>query len=172
MVSNNPELYKPDVDNAVREHGFVYIEDLAVSGVLLALKRGGTSTVDALGIGPILRSIDTTQVEDLHAGISEALVKVDKRWRRRGARVELPDFPGVSAFKDYGKRPCVEARKLDFRQINTSFVASKELDVASLTGFLAFHARGYDYSNEVDGLAQRVIDAHREDSRLFESLPV
>lgn len=169
---SNPELYRPDLDKLVRGHGFVYIEDLALSGVILALKRGGTSPVGALGFGSILRPIDTTQIEDLHAGIAEAVGKIDKWWRRSGARVEVPDFPGVSSFKDYDNRLCVEARELDFRPINTSFVTGKELDVASLTGFLVFNGRGYDYSNELDGLAQSVVDSHREDSRLFTSLPV
>jgi hypothetical protein len=169
---SSPELYKTDIDRTAREQGFVYIEDLALSGVILALKRGGTSPLDDMDLGPFLRSIDTTQVEDLHAGISDTLSRIDKWWVKRGKSIDVPNFVGLTAFKDYGRRPCIIADELDLKKINASFVAGNKFDPDTLTGFMAFDPTGFEYSNESIGLAQKIIDSHRKDSRLFASLPV
>ena len=168
---STPERYNSDLDKSLQEAGYVYIEDLALGGVILALKRGASvfSPMESMGFGQLLRMNDTTDVDKLNTGLAEGLESIDKWYIRKGKRIELPEYPGIAVVKDYRKRIGVITEQLDFCDVKTGFVAGPKMDTEDLTGFLAFDPSAYDYAHESKGLAQVIVRSHREDPTLFTS---
>lgn len=170
------QLFSASDDEAAREEGNVYIADLALSGVLIALK--GNSAPVRLGFIHYT-PLRPDEGEILHDDLSSAIFTED--YKKPG---ELPRLNEVNIMEDFDGLIKVGADYWDGRPIKTYFTAGDDLSISRLTGFAPFNPRTYDDYQHNEGLAQRVIDDLRqsgdplslevmrnEEGRIFKNLP-
>ncbi|HEY5152705.1 MAG TPA: hypothetical protein VII55_01900 [Candidatus Saccharimonadales bacterium] len=165
------QLYSPDRDEQAREAGLVYIEDLALSSAMIALKvvcaPRGSGFFDHQPIG----GQDLSELhDDLVTGVGKVssepgllsrLVRGEAAWNthyrsERDFYLQFERFNGkveVAA----GNSGYWDGRPFQIRK----FMAGENLDPATLTGFDPFNPTGFDSYQDTPGIAQSTIDALR-----------
>lgn len=167
------QLYSPERDEQAREDGLVYIEDLALSGAIIALKVACAP----LGSGffdhqPISEQDLSEFHDDLITGIAKvsAEPKLGFLSRLLGSqpaanthyRSERDFYLQFSRFNGTvevapGSSGYWDGRPFQIRR----FTAGENLNPTTLTGFDPFNPEGFDDYQDTPGIAQSAIDALR-----------
>ena len=172
MPRRTPEaqqLYSPARDEQARDAGLVYIEDLALSAAMIALKISCAPQ----GVGFLsYKPIGAQDLEELH---NELVTGVDKVNTKPGlfSRLLQGGAAGNNSYRS--KRDQLQFSRVGGEidvalgashwhgrpfQIRT-FTAGENLDPVRLTGFKPFNPQGFDSYQDTPGVAQNVIDALR-----------
>jgi hypothetical protein len=169
MRFRSPELYSAIDDEQSRTDGNVYINDLALSGVAMALKI--SAAPHRFGVIHY-KPVGEENVEDFHDTLATVVDGVASHTYPNpsygdafGAdimdiiveyRTAFTSTPDLSVIFDYW----------DGRPIKTSFHGGTNLD-SELFGFKSFNSAQYDDYQQSPGLAQTVIDALRTSENPF-----
>jgi hypothetical protein len=155
MTSRNPELYSSEADTAAREAGLVFIRDLCLSGVMIALK----ANCPPYGLGvqhgrPVVSSDAETLHTDLVNGIVDARTGPGRSLsdRNQDVIIQRDAFDGTIR---------VTTEYWDGRPVKTKFVGDKDMDANLLTGFEPFGPQRFD-TIQGEGKAQKIIDDLRK----------
>jgi|GEM_PF-5531828 len=167
------QLYSPERDEQAREAGLVYIEDLALSGTMIALKVAcaplGNGFFDHQPIG----EQDLSELhDDLITGIGKVSAETEPGFLSRlfggqaaantHYRSERDFYLQFSRFNGTvevapGNSGYWDGRPFQIRR----FTAGENLNPTTLTGFDPFNPEGFDSYQDTPGIAQSTIDALR-----------
>jgi hypothetical protein len=164
------ELYSPEKDSQAREAGLVYIEDLALSSAIIALKI----SCAPLGLGFLNhKSIEAQDLDELHSDLVTGISKVSAQPEKQGllSRLlhgEAADNNHYRSERDFDLQVARIGGQLEVSAGNSGywdgrpfqirrFTAGENLDPVQLTGFVPFNPRLFD-DYQAPGVAQNVID--------------
>jgi len=167
------QLYSPERDEQARDAGLVYIEDLALSGAMIALKAAcaplGSGFFDYQPIG----GQDLGELhDDLITGIGKVSEEPESGFLSRLFRVQAATNTHYRSERDFylefsrfngtvevaaGNSGYWDGRPFQIRR----FTAGENLNPATLTGFDPFNPEEFDSYQDTPGIAQSTIDALR-----------
>lgn len=161
--------YIAETDQKFRAMDLVYTQDLALSGVLLALRSSARSPMlAALNLNFLYDALpDFSRHEEFHEDLSGRVSRAARRiLTPKGTDIESEAFPDVKVAKAFSSVVEVSVDYWEVAPLKVCFVATrKAIDRDSLTGFIGFNPVGYDEEAR-KGKAQDVIDTLREQSSL------
>jgi hypothetical protein len=148
----------------------VYTDDLVLSSLLVALRNRASPVpaLEELGQSSILQWLPTSSPEDLHNMLVGPIRRAARHFGpRMPQEVDGRDDSRMYVGKDEDGRLHVTVDYLNLKLMHTTFVAGKNFNKRTLTGFVFLIPYQYDKNNG-DGAAQCVVDGFRQFSSVTE----
>ncbi len=172
-MSTVEQLYSRERDEQAREAGLVYIEDLALSSTMIALKIACAPLGSGFfGHQPIGEQDLSELHADLVTGIAEVSAEPEQSFLSKLLRVQAGPNTHYRSERDFylefsrfngkvevaaGNSGYWDGRPFQIRK----FTAGEDLNPITLTGFEPFNPEGFDSYQDTPGIAQSTIDALR-----------